>query len=125
MNEIIRAKEAPEAIGPYSQAVKTGNMIFVTGLIGINPETGKLVSNDVGEQARQTLKSICAILKEAGATPANVVKATIFLADMADFAEVNKIYAEVFTRDCPARSCVEVSRLPLNAKVAIESIAVI
>ena len=120
--EKIYTKNAPEAIGPYSQAVKVGNLLFTSGQIAINPETSKVESNDITGQTEQVCKNISAILNEAGASFDNVIKTTCFLADMNDFAAFNEIYAKYFTSN-PARSCVAVKSLPKNVLVEIEVIA--
>ena len=125
MKEVVFSSNAPAAIGPYSQAITVGNTLYLSGQIGMNPATGELVSVDVREQAVQALKNMKAVLAAAGATPANVVKTTVFLADMADFGAVNEVYAEVFTADTPARSCVAVAGLPKGARVEVEAIAVL
>lgn len=125
MKEVVFSSNAPAAIGPYSQAIAVGNTLYLSGQIGMNPATGELVSADVREQAVQALKNMKAVLAAAGATPANVVKTTVFLADMADFGAVNEVYAEVFTADTPARSCVAVAGLPKGARVEVEAIAVL
>jgi 2-iminobutanoate/2-iminopropanoate deaminase len=124
MKQIIRTNSAPAAIGPYSQAVRTGNMLFVSGQLGIDPATGNFVEGGVKEQTTQVFKNIRAILSEAGYTIADVVKTTVFLADMADFADVNEIYASQFEGDFPARSAVAVKTVPKNGRVEIEIIAV-
>lgn len=123
MKEIIKTDSAPAAIGPYSQAVKTGNLLFVSGQIALDPETMELVSDDVQEQTRQALKNIKAVLEAAGSGLDKVVKATVFISDMDEFGRVNEVYAEFFKEDPPARACVEVSRLPKDVKVEIEVIA--
>ena len=120
----ISTTKAPAAIGPYSQAVKAGTMIFLSGQLGINPETGMLVSGGVSEQTEQVLKNIQAILLEAGASLKQVVKTTVFLANMDDFSEMNTVYASYFTEFLPARSTVAVKTLPKNGLVEIEVIAI-
>ena len=125
MKEIISTENAPSAIGPYSQAVKTGNMIFCSGQIPIDPATGEFVSNDVAEQTRQVLKNLSAVLEAAGTDLNNVVKTTVFLADMNDFTAMNEIYAEFFSENKPARATVQAARLPRDARVEIDCIAVI
>ena len=122
--EIILSKDAPAAIGPYSQAVKMGNMVFCSGAIPIDPVSGDVVGKTAAEQAEQALKNLFAVLKEAGATGDNVVKTTVFLAEMSDFAEVNAVYSKYFTKDFPARSCVAVKTLPKNVLFEVEAIAV-
>lgn len=124
MKETISTENAPGAIGPYSQAVKAGNMVFCSGQIPIDPATGEFVSNDVAEQTRQVLKNLSAVLEAAGTDLNNVVKTTVFLADMNDFTAMNDIYAEFFSENKPARATVQAARLPRNARVEIECIAV-
>ena len=125
MKNIVFSADAPAAIGPYSQAVKNGNTLYLSGQIGMIPATGELVSADVREQTAQALKNMKAVLAAAGATPENVVKTTVFLTDMADFQAVNAVYAETFASDAPARSCVAVAALPKGARVEVEAIAVL
>lgn len=125
MKETISTDKAPGAIGPYSQAVKVGNMVFCSGQIPINPETGEFVSNDVAEQTVQVLKNLSAVLEAAGTSLNNVVKTTVFLADMNDFGAMNEIYAEYFNENKPARATVQAARLPRDARVEIECIAII
>lgn len=124
MKEIISTENAPGAIGPYSQAVKVGEMIFCSGQIPIDVATGEFVSNDVGEQAHQVLKNLTAVLEAAGSSLNGVVKTTVFLADMNDFGIVNEIYAEYFGDNKPARATVQAARLPRDAKVEIDCIAI-
>ena len=123
MKKMINTPKAPAAIGPYSQAIQVGNLIYTSGQIPIDPATGQLVEGGIKEQTRQSLSNIQAILQEAGLTMASVVKTTVFMADMADFAEMNSIYAEFFTEPYPARSAVAVKTLPKNALVEIEVVA--
>ena len=123
MKKVISTPKAPAAIGPYSQAIQVGNLIYTSGQIPIDPATGQLVEGGVKEQARQSLNNIQAILQEAGLTMASVVKTTVFMADMADFADMNNVYAEFFTEPYPARSAVAVKTLPKNALVEIEVVA--
>ena len=123
MKKVISTPNAPAAIGPYSQAIQVGNLIYTSGQIPIDPATGQLVEGGIKEQTRQSLSNIQAILQEAGSTMASVVKTTVFLADMADFADMNSIYAEFFTEPYPARSAVAVKTLPKNALVEIEVVA--
>lgn len=125
MKEIISTEKAPGAIGPYSQAIKAGNMIFCSGQIPIDPQTGNFVSEDVAEQTRQVFKNLIAVLEAAQAGLNNVVKTTVFLADMEDFAAMNEVYAEFFSENKPARATVQAARLPRDARVEIECIAVI
>ena len=117
----IYTDKAPAPVGLYSQAIRAGKLLFVSGLIGTNPETGKLQGETVGEQVRQSLENLGVILKEAGVSYENVVKTTCFLADMNDFQEFNKVYAEYLTGK-PARSCVAVKTLPMNALCEVEAI---
>lgn len=124
MKEIISTENAPGAIGPYSQAVKTGNMIFCSGQIPIDPKTGEFVSQDVAEQTEQVLKNLSAVLEAAGSGLNNVVKTTVFLADMNDFTAMNEVYARYFSENKPARATVQAARLPRDARVEIECIAV-
>ncbi len=119
----ISTDKAPAAIGPYSQALDTGNMLFISGQIPIDPATGAMPES-VEDQAKQVLTNITNILAEAGLTMANVVKTSVFLADLNDFAAVNEVYASFFKEPYPARSCVQVAAIPKGAKVEIETIAV-
>ena len=123
MKKVISTSKAPAAIGPYSQAIQVGNLVFASGQIPIAPATGSFVEGGVKEQARQSLTNVKAILEEAGLTLDNVVKTTVFLADMNDFADVNAVYAEFFDEPYPARSAVAVKTLPKGALVEIEVIA--
>ena len=123
MNRIIHTDRAPAAIGPYSQAVQAGNLLFVSGQIPIDPATGAFAGEDITTQTRQSLTNLKAILEEAGYTLSDVVKATVLLADMGDFAAMNAVYAEFFTANCPARAAFAVKDLPRGAKVEIEVIA--
>ena len=120
--EKIYTKNAPDAIGPYSQAIKVGNILFTSGQIAINPVSGTVEANDIKRQTDQVCKNICAILEAAGTTPEKVIKTTCFLADMADFADFNAIYGSYFISK-PARSCVAVKTLPKNVLVEVEVIA--
>ncbi|WP_313990400.1 RidA family protein [Gemella morbillorum] len=120
----INTEKAPKAIGPYVQANKVGELIFCSGQLGISPETGKLVDGGVLEEAKQVFKNIQAILEEAGSSMNHVVKTLVLLKDIADFAEVNKVYAEQFNDVLPARSAFQVAALPLNGNIEIEVIAV-
>lgn len=123
MKQVISTPKAPAAIGPYSQAIRVGNLIYTSGQIPINPATGQFVEGGIKEQTRQSLTNVKAILEEAGTCMANVVKTTVFMADMADFADMNGIYAEFFAEPFPARSAVAVKTLPKGALVEIEVIA--
>ena len=121
--ETVSTENAPGAIGPYSQAVKTGNLVFCSGQIPIDPKTGEFVSDNVAEQTRQVLKNLSAVLEAAGTNLNNVVKTTVFLADMNDFSAMNSIYAEFFSENKPARATVQAARLPKDARVEIDCIA--
>ena len=124
MSIAISTKKAPAAIGPYSQGVKAGNLIFTSGQLGIDPETG-IMPPAVEDQARNSLQNIQAILEAAGSGMDRVFKTVVFLADMKDFAAVNAVYEQFFTGVFPARSCVQVARLPKDALVEIEAVAMI
>ncbi len=121
--KVISTKKAPAAIGPYSQAIQVGNLIYTSGQIPIDPATGNFVEGGIKEQTRQSLTNIQAILEEAGLTMSNVVKTTVFMADMADFSDMNSVYAEFFSEPYPARSAVAVKTLPKGALVEIEVVA--
>lgn len=123
--EVIIADKAPKAIGPYSAGIRFGDFVFTAGQVGINREIGKLVEGGVEAEARQALKNLQSILETAGSSLENVVKTTVFLKDMGDYAAVNAIYAEFFHTTPPARSAVAVAGLPAGASVEIEAIAVI
>ena len=123
MNQTIHTDNAPAAIGPYSQAVKTGNLVFVSGQLPIDPATGAFAGQDIASQTRQSLKNVSAILEAAGYTCADVVKSTVLLADIADFAAMNVVYAEFFRENCPARAAFAVKDLPKGALVEIEVVA--
>lgn len=124
MKKQINTAAAPAAIGPYSQAIEANGIVFVSGQLPIDPATGTFAEGGIKELTRQSLTNMKAILAEAGLTMANVVKTTVFLADMADFAEMNEVYASFFEGVCPARSAVAVKTLPKEARVEIECIAV-
>lgn len=124
MSKVINTTKAPAAIGPYSQAIKTGNMLFISGQIPFVPETMQLVSEDIKEQTKQCLENLKGILEEAGMTLNNVVKTSVFIKDMNEFGAINEVYATYFTDTKPARACVEVARLPRDVRVEIEAIAV-
>ena len=121
--KVISTTSAPSAIGPYSQAIQVGNLVYTSGQIPINPATGAFPDGGIQAQARQSLNNVRAILEEAGLSMNNVVKTTVFLADMNDFAEMNAVYAEFFTEPYPARSAVAVKTLPKGALVEIEVVA--
>ncbi|SNU03215.1 2-iminobutanoate/2-iminopropanoate deaminase [Prevotellaceae bacterium MN60] len=121
--KVISTKKAPAAIGPYSQAIRVGNLVYTSGQIPIDPATGAFAEGGIKEQTRQSLNNVKAILEEEGLAMDNVVKTTVFMADMGDFAEMNGVYAEFFTEPYPARSAVAVKTLPKGALVEIEVIA--
>jgi 2-iminobutanoate/2-iminopropanoate deaminase len=123
MNEVISTDKAPGAIGPYSQAIKANGMIFCSGQIPIDPATGNFISEDVAEQTGQVFKNLLAVLEAAGSGFDKVVKTTVFLADMNDFAAMNEVYSKYFVENKPARATVQAARLPRDAKVEIDCIA--
>ena len=123
MKKVINTVKAPSAIGPYSQAIKVNNLVYTSGQIPINPVTGSFVEGGIKEQTRQSLTNVKAILEEAGLTMANVIRTTVFMADMNDFADMNAVYAEFFAEPYPARSAVALKTLPKGALVEIEVIA--
>jgi 2-iminobutanoate/2-iminopropanoate deaminase len=125
MKKIISTPKAPSAIGPYSQAVVVGDMVYTSGMIPIIPETGELETGDIKAQATQAIKNLVALLEASGASADSVVKTTVFIKDMNDFAAVNEVYATFFTDNFPARSCVEVARLPKDVKIEIEAVAIV
>jgi len=125
MKEIISTQKAPAAIGPYSQAVKAGNLLFISGQIPVDPTTGEIVEETIQAQAAQSLTNVKAIVEQAGGTLDNIVKTTVFLKDMNDFVEMNRVYKTFFAADCPARSAVQVAKLPKDVMVEIEAIAVL
>lgn len=124
IKNVISTKDAPGAIGPYSQAIQMGQSVFVSGQLPVNPQTGE-IPEDIKEQTKQSLNNVKEILKEAGASLEDVVKVTVFLKDLANFSKVNETYGEFFTENYPARCCVEISRLPKDAGVEIEVMAVL
>ena len=123
MKKIIATKNAPSAIGPYSQAIVAGNLLFTSGQIAIDPKTGELEQSSLEAETKQVMNNMNAVLTEAGTSFKNVVKTTIFLKNMDDFAEVNEIYASYFEKDFPARETVQVAKLPLDVNVEISMIA--
>ena len=123
MKSVISTSKAPAAIGPYSQAIQVGNLLYASGQIPIDPSTGSIVDGGIKEQTRQSLLNVQAILEEAGLSFANVIKTTVFLADINDFADMNGVYAEFFSEPYPARSAVAVKSLPKGALVEIEVVA--
>ena len=123
--KVISSKKAPAAIGPYSQAIQVGNLVYTSGQIPIDPAIGVIVAGGIKEQTRQSLTNVKAVLEETGLKMANVVKTTVFMADMNDFAEMNSVYAEFFSEPFPARSAVAVKSLPTGALVEIEVVATV
>ena len=123
--QIISTENAPAAVGPYSQAVRIGNLVYTAGQLGMDPKTGRLAEEGIEAQTRQALANLSAILEAAGTTVSNVIKTTIFLQDMGDFQAVNRVYAQFFPAAPPARSTVQVAALPLGGQVEIEVVAVI
>ena len=124
MNKIISTSDAPAAIGPYSQAIRSGNFIFCSGQIPLDPKSGEMVADDIGAQTRQVLDNVSGVLKSEGLSLGDVLKTTIFLTDLDNFQIVNEIYGSYFNNQPPARSTVQVSALPKGARVEIEVIAV-
>jgi 2-iminobutanoate/2-iminopropanoate deaminase len=124
MKEIVATDRAPQAIGPYSQAVRAGNLVFASGQIPIDPATGQFVSGGVAEQTEQVLKNLTAVFEAAGVRMDQIVKTTVFLADMDDFTSMNEVYGRFFGEAPPARATVQAARLPRDARVEIEAIAV-
>ncbi len=121
--EIIKTEKAPAAIGPYSQAIKVSNLIFVSGQIPIYPQTGRIIEGGIYEQTQQVLKNIRAILEAAGSNVSKVIKTTVFLTSLDDFGTMNEAYAQVFKTDPPARATVQVTRLPRDVRIEIDAIA--
>ena len=124
-HEVLHTNNPPAALGPYSQAIKAGNLLFLSGQVPLDPETMTVVEGGIKEQATRSLTNIKNVLAEAGADFSNVVKTTVFIKDMNEFNDLNEVYAEFFGENKPARSCVEVARLPKDVKVEIELIAVL
>ncbi len=122
--EVIATSGAPQAIGPYSQAIRAGGLVFVSGQIPLDPQTGQLVDGGIEEQTRRVLLNIQAILEAAGLSLKNVVRTTVFLADLADFPKMNEVYAEFFSESPPARTTVQAAGLPRGARVEVDAIAV-
>jgi len=122
--EVVKTNKAPEAIGPYSQAIVTGSFVYTSGQIPINPQTGEVVDGGIEEQAKQVLENLKNVLEAAGSSLNKVVKTTVFIKDMDSFAKVNEVYAKYFSEPYPARSCVEVSKLPKGVLIEIEAVAI-
>ncbi len=125
MKTRVQTENAPAAIGPYSQAIKAGGLVFVSGQIPTDPATGEFVAGGIKEQTEQVLKNLSAVLSAAGSSLEQVVKTTVFLADMAEFAAMNEVYARFFTGDAPARATVAAAGLPRNARVEIEAVGLV
>jgi len=125
VRQAVSSDRAPKAIGPYSQAVKAGGMVFCSGQIPLDPRTGELAPGDIGDQTRQVLRNLGAVLQAAGASLDHVVRTTVYLADLADFAAMNVAYDEFFGQPAPARATVQAARLPRDARVEIDAIAVV
>ena len=125
MRERIQTDNAPQAIGPYSQAIRAGGFVFVSGQIAIDPATGQFVGGSVAEQTERVFKNLAAVLEAAGTSLAKVVKTTVFLADMKDFVEMNEVYATFFSAEPPARATVAALGLPRDARVEIEAVALV
>jgi 2-iminobutanoate/2-iminopropanoate deaminase len=123
MREVIATNDGPKAIGPYSQAIKANGLVFLSGQIALDPETQQLISGDVAAQTERVLQNLAGILRAAGSSPEQVVKTTVFLKNMSDFAAMNEVYGRCFTQAPPARSTVEVARLPKDVLVEIDVIA--
>ncbi|MBR5318447.1 MAG: RidA family protein [Peptococcaceae bacterium] len=124
MKQVIQTNNAPQAIGPYSQAILAGDTLYVSGQIPVVPATGAIVSDNVEEQARQVMENVKAVVEAAGLTLDHVVKTSVFIKNMDDFAKINAVYSEYFKENCPARACVEVARLPKDVQIEMEAIAV-
>ena len=125
MKEIVHTDRAPHAIGPYSQAVRAGNLIFASGQIPTDPATGEFVAGGIAEQTEQVLRNLSAVLEAAGAGLDRVVKTTVFLADMSDFAAMNEVYGRFFSKEPPARATVAAAGLPRNARIEIDAVAIV
>jgi len=125
VRQALAARGAPKAIGPYSPAIRAGNLLFLSGQIPIDPATGQLVDGDIAAQTNQVMRNVCALLEAAGAGVEHLVRTTVFLADMNEFAAMNERYATFLADPPPARSTVQVARLPLDARVEIDAIAVV
>lgn len=123
--KVINTLKAPSAIGPYSQAIKVGQMLFTSGQIPIDPATGELVNDDIKKATERVMENLKAILEEAGTSLSNVVKTVIFIKDMNNFSAINEVYGKYFTNNPPARSCVEVARLPKDVQIEIEAVALV
>ena len=123
MKRTIISADAPKAIGPYSQGIRVGTLLFLSGQVGLDPATGQMVDGDVAAQTRRVMENLAAVLKSAGLSLADVARTTIYLADMNDFARVNEVYGSYFSEPYPARATVQVARLPRDARVEIDAVA--
>jgi 2-iminobutanoate/2-iminopropanoate deaminase len=123
--EPVKTSNAPEALGPYSQAIKVGELVYTSGQVAIDPATGEFIGGDIAEQTERVLKNVAAVLEAAGSNLDQVVKTLVFLADMDDFAAMNEVYGKFFTGAPPARSTVQAARLPKDARIEIEAVALI
>lgn len=123
MKQTIISADAPKAIGPYSQGIRVGTLLFLSGQVGLDPATGQMVDGDVAAQTRRVMENLAAVLKSAGLSLADVARTTIYLADMNDFARVNDVYGSYFSEPYPARATVQVARLPRDARVEIDAVA--
>jgi 2-iminobutanoate/2-iminopropanoate deaminase len=125
MRQVVTAPDAPKAMGAYSPAIKAGNLLFVSGQIPVDPTTGNLVQGDIAAQAEQVMRNLTALLRAAGASFTNVVRTTVYLADMNDFAGMNEVYSRYIVDPPPARATVQVARLPRDVKIEVDAIAVL
>jgi 2-iminobutanoate/2-iminopropanoate deaminase len=125
MRQVVTAPDAPKAMGAYSPAIKAGNLLFISGQIPVDPATGNLIQGDIGQQADQVMRNLTALLRAAGASFTNVVRTTVYLADMNDFAGMNEVYSKYIVDPPPARATVQVARLPRDVKIEIDAIAVL
>jgi 2-iminobutanoate/2-iminopropanoate deaminase len=125
MRQVVTAPDAPKAMGAYSPAIKAGNLLFISGQIPVDPATGNLIQGAIGEQADQVMRNLTALLRAAGASFTNVVRTTVYLADMNDFAGMNEVYSKYIVDPPPARATVQVARLPRDVKIEIDAIAVL
>ena len=123
IKRIIQTEQAPAAIGPYSQAIRIGDFLYTSGQIALDPESGNFLSGEIEEETEQTLKNISAILQEGGVNFENVIKTTVYLSDLNDFTRMNQVYEKYFSKNKPARACVQVAALPKGAKIEIDAIA--